>query len=93
MDWEKDVPIYLKHGVYGKKELYEKEVEVKGETIKPSVDHPLRVKATRQIVANKCFKINEYEHDKMLELMLSKNWITNYGENVDQEFEPFIVEI
>ena len=75
LDWEKDVPMYLKHGVYGKRELYEKEVEIKGEVIK----------AIRQRVANKCFKINEYEHEKMMELLLSKNWL-------DQEFEPFTIE-
>ena len=65
LDWEKDVPMYLKHGIYGKRELYVKEVEIKGEVIK----------ATRQRVTNKCFKINE--HENMLELLLSKNWQNN----------------
>lgn len=76
LDWATDVPIYLKHGVYGKRELYVKEVEIKGELIK----------ATRQRIANKCFKINEYEHENMLELLLSKNWQSN-GDNMG--FESF----
>lgn len=75
LDWATDVPTYLKHGVYGKRELYEKEVEINGEIIK----------ATRQRVANKCFKINEYEHEKMMELLLAKNW-------PDLKFEPFTIE-
>ncbi len=45
------------------KEEYEKEVEVNG----------TKVKATIQRVANKCFKINEYEHEKKLWIMITLN--------------------
>lgn len=62
LDWENDVPMHLKHGVYAKKELYEKIVEIKGQEIK----------ATRQRITNRTFKI-EYS-ENMVELMFSKYW-------------------
>lgn len=65
LDWDTDVPLYLKHGVYGKKELYEKTIAINNKEIT----------ATRQRVSNRCFKI-EYS-DQMLELLISKYWADN----------------
>jgi tRNA(His) 5'-end guanylyltransferase len=62
LDWNKNVPIYDKHGVYCKKELYDKEVEINGNLIT----------VQRSRFVNYCFKINEI--DNPLETMLEKYW-------------------
>lgn len=62
--WD-EIPIHLKHGVYAKKELYEKECEINGE----------KMKITRTTIINKCFKISftkEYG-----ELLINKVWPEN----------------
>jgi len=63
-NWEKDVPLFYKHGTYAKKELYQTEVIV------PKTNE--KVMATRQRIVNKCFKINFSE--KIYELIMAKNW-------------------
>jgi tRNA(His) guanylyltransferase len=82
LDWETDVPLHYKHGVYGKKELYEKTTEINGESIT----------AMRQRVANRCFKIKYSE--EMVRLMLAKHWTesddteSDDTESDDTESEP-----
>lgn len=61
-DFEKDAPLEFQHGVYGKKEMYEKEVELDGKSFL----------AVRQKVSNRLFRI--YYSNEMLDLLLSKNW-------------------
>jgi tRNA(His) guanylyltransferase len=73
LDWEKDVPMYLKHGVYGKKELYEKTTIIDGEEIK----------SMRQRISNRCFKIEFSE--EMVALMTAKNWGEPIGTELDTE--------
>ena len=71
-NWEKDVPVFYKHGTYAKKELYQTEVIV------PKTNE--KVMATRQRIVNKCFKISFSE--KVYEMIMAKNWsdgINNYG--------------
>jgi tRNA(His) 5'-end guanylyltransferase len=59
-DWVKECPMYLKHGVYSKKELYNKEVEIDGK----------KETCVRSRITNKCFNIN----DNMLNVLLEKYW-------------------
>jgi len=68
-DWEKDVPLYYKHGVYGKRELYKVNVSL------PSGE---QIDATRKRVVNKCFKIKFSE--KMVEQIMAKVWQDNTDE-------------
>jgi len=74
-NWEKDVPLFYKHGVYAKKEIYQTEVVI------PSGE---KVTATRQRIVNKCFKIKFSE--KVYEMIMAKNWPdalkNNYGLDV-----------
>jgi tRNA(His) guanylyltransferase len=63
LDWDSDVPLFWKHGVYAKKELYLlKTIDYKGN----------EVECTRSRIINKVFKI-EYS-EKMVELLLEKYW-------------------
>jgi tRNA(His) guanylyltransferase len=61
--WE-EVPMYLKHGVYGKKVMYETEAENKktGE----------KVKAMRTKIINKCFRV--FDNGDFVDLFLAKYW-------------------
>ncbi len=75
LDWNTDVPLHLKHGVYGKKELYFKTVEIDGE----------QVDAVRQRVKNRAFKI-EYSDDN-IKNMLAKYWTDTVGIESEIELE------
>lgn len=61
-DWIKDCPSFHKYGVYGKKILYEKEVEVNGK----------KEKCIRSGVIKKMFRIEQTK--EMENLMLEKYW-------------------
>lgn len=63
---EEDIPIFHKHGVYGKRELYKIEVEIDGE----------KKEAIRQKITNRCFKITSNQND----LLLQKNWPDEFVE-------------
>ncbi|QKF93647.1 tRNAHis guanylyltransferase Thg1 [Fadolivirus algeromassiliense] len=62
MDWNTDVPIYHKHGVYAKRELYKKEIEYKG----------VVQEVLRQRICNKSFIINYSQN--MYDLLMMKDW-------------------
>lgn len=62
IDWNKDVPLYLKYGVYAKKELYEIETNVNGAIIK----------TLRSKIVNRCFIISCT--DDFMKMMVSKTW-------------------
>ena len=62
LDWDKDVPLFWKHGIYAKKELYILKTNRKGEEIE----------CTRQRIVNKMFKITYSE--EILEVLLGKYW-------------------
>lgn len=80
-DWNNNVPLYYKHGVYAKKELYETNVSVpNGEVIK----------VTRQRTVNMCFKIQFSE--KVLEFIMSKSCPDNMNDNYGLEIKKLIVE-
>lgn len=77
-NWEKDVPLCYKHGVFAKKELYESEVVTpKGE----------KVMAVRQRIINKCFRIAFSE--KVYEMIMAKNWPDNVKDNYGLIMEDF----
>lgn len=56
------IPLFLKHGVYGKRELYEKDTEVNGEI----------VRTIRHRVSNKSFVIKN--KPEFVELIYTKDW-------------------
>lgn len=70
LNWD-DVPQYLKHGIYAKRETYEMEC-VDGKTGE-------NTKCTRSRVVFKTFKI--YYSEKILEMLLGKYW-TGYEEYI-----------
>jgi tRNA(His) guanylyltransferase len=65
LDWENQVPIYLKYGVYCKKELYHKK-------LKPQIEGKSVEVCIRRRLVNRCFKINYYE--PLIKLMKDKYW-------------------
>lgn len=74
-NWKIDCPLFLKYGVYAKKELYDKEVEVNEKTIE--------CKRCRVVV--KCFRIErKKEYEKVL---LDKYWPEDFTEAQELVFE------
>lgn len=67
VDWATDVPNYIKHGVFCKKELVQKEVEDTG--------LGKTIVVTRQRIKNVSFKISY--SDDMLRFLLDKNFLEN----------------
>lgn len=65
LDWNNDVPIFHKHGVYCKRELYVKEVDVKG----------VKQEVIRQKITNKSFIIQYSEN--IYDLLMMKDWPTD----------------
>ena len=65
IDWEKDIPLYIKHGVYSKKIQYETTIFVEFMQSEQLV--------IRNKIENKCFKI--YNDDQILLCLLAKYWI------------------
>lgn len=63
LDWQINVPIYHKHGVYAKRELY---------TISIDIPQKGNQMVIRQRIVNKCFIIKYC--DKIYDLLLAKNW-------------------
>ena len=63
IDWKKDVPIFLKHGVYGKRESYIKETTIDDQIIQ----------STRQRITNKSFIVTY--SDEMYKLLMNKHWL------------------
>lgn len=67
INWETDIPNYIKHGIYAKREKYEAEIYV---------EYRKRTeRVTRHKVANKCFKIEN--SDRYLECLFDKFWDEN----------------
>ncbi len=60
--WDSDVPQFVKHGVYCKKEIYEKVTE--------TPTGPVNV--LRKRIVNRCFKISF--NDEILKMLLDKCW-------------------
>lgn len=64
INWETDIPIYVKHGIYAKREKYETEIYIE---YKKQMERVMRNR-----VVNKCFKIKS--DDQYLELLFNKFW-------------------
>jgi len=80
VNWETDVPVYLKHGVYAKRELY---------TITAQDREGNDVEAIRQSIVNKCFKI--HFSPEFLDLMVRKNWPENVSDHVGTDVTDYLV--
>lgn len=78
IDWNKNVPIFHKHGVYAKRELYTKEVEIKG----------IKQEVIRQIVTNKSFII-KYS-DEFFNLLMAKDWPAKIEDGDDIHFTDIV---
>jgi tRNA(His) guanylyltransferase len=78
INWN-DVPIWYKHGVYAKRELYLKEVEYNGE----------KKEVIRHMITNKCFVI-KYS-DEMYEILLNKKWPEDL-ENINTFYNISIID-
>ncbi len=80
LNWEKDVPLYWKHGVYLKREFYEKKIENNEFVNKNSVitnDENENV-VLRKRTIGKCFKI--YTLPILLDFLLAKEYNLNKEE-------------
>lgn len=69
LDWEKDVPCFLKFGIYAKKELFEKECM--------DLKTGKKVMATRSRIIN--FNLKIYYDDSILELLLDKYFLGDHS--------------
>jgi len=78
-NFEKKVPLYLKYGVYGKKEIYKKIIYYGDD----------QQEITRQRVCNKSFKI--LYNDNVLNLLLEKTWKDDLMDKSNLVFEDFII--